>query len=227
MEVWKMSKFEGVIPEEEQQREDCPQCLVSKEEQQKRSHNLDKEDSGHPHIKEEQEELWSSQEGEQLQGLEEDDNTKFPFTAVIVKSEDDEETPQSSQLYERWGEQMETGADGEDCGGAEPARSSDPETHLQPETVVKTEDSSEAETEDSEDWRETREHQSDSNSLENINNEQQKTSPKSHSCSECGKTFKTKHNLNTHMRIHTGDKPFSCSVCSKSFNLKGNMTKHM
>ncbi|KAL7375342.1 hypothetical protein ABVT39_015895, partial [Epinephelus coioides] len=45
-------------------------------------------------------------------------------------------------------EQMETEADGEDCGGPEPARNSDPDTHLQPETDDKTGESSEPETDD-------------------------------------------------------------------------------
>ncbi|XP_041661403.1 uncharacterized protein LOC121521457 isoform X2 [Cheilinus undulatus] len=62
------------------------QLLVSKEE-------CLQEDSGPPHIKEEQEELWSSPEKEELQGLKEADTTKFPFKIVIVKSEDDEERP--------------------------------------------------------------------------------------------------------------------------------------
>ncbi|KAM6992362.1 uncharacterized protein LKV04_008417 [Tautogolabrus adspersus] len=117
---------------------DVQQLLVSKEElppeQQEWSHILDQEDTKPQHIKEEHEELWSSQEEEQLQGLEEADTTKFPFTPVSVKSEDDEEKPQSSQLHQRQTEQMETGVDGEDCGGAEPERCSDPERRLQPET---------------------------------------------------------------------------------------------
>ncbi|XP_037651667.1 UPF0746 protein DDB_G0281095-like isoform X2 [Sebastes umbrosus] len=109
---------------------DVQQLLVVKEEvppeQQEWSSSLDQEDPEPPHFKEEQEELWTSQEGEQLQGLEEADITKFTFTPVPVKSEDDEEEPQSSQLHQRQTEQTETEADGEDCGGPEPARNSDP-----------------------------------------------------------------------------------------------------
>lgn len=52
-------------------------------EQQEMRPNLDQES---PCIKEEQEEVWNSQEGEQLQGLEEADITLIP-----VKSEDDDE----------------------------------------------------------------------------------------------------------------------------------------
>ncbi|KAM7018083.1 uncharacterized protein LKV04_001783 [Tautogolabrus adspersus] len=140
-----------LTPEIKLQRADVQQLLVSKEElppeQQEWSHILDQEDTKPKHIKEEHEELWSSQEEEQLQGPEEADTTKFPFTPVSVKSEDDEEKLQSSQLHQRQTEQMETGVDGEDCGGAEPERYSDPERRLQPETEVKIEDSDEPETE--------------------------------------------------------------------------------
>ncbi|XP_041664450.1 zinc finger protein OZF-like [Cheilinus undulatus] len=53
-----------------------------------------------------------------------------------------------------------TRTDGEDWGGSEPVRNSDPDTQLQPETKVKTEDFSEPEIEDDDnDWKEIREHE--------------------------------------------------------------------
>ncbi|XP_034560917.1 uncharacterized protein LOC117828055 isoform X1 [Notolabrus celidotus] len=83
-------------------RADVQQLLEIKEEvppeQLEKSSGLDQEDFEPPPIKVEQEELWSSQEGEQLQGLEEDISTFVP--PVPVKREDDGEKPQSSQLHE-------------------------------------------------------------------------------------------------------------------------------
>ncbi|XP_037651617.1 zinc finger protein 260-like isoform X7 [Sebastes umbrosus] len=202
---------------------DVQQLLVVKEEvppeQQEWSSNLDQEDPEPPHIKEEREELWTSQEGEQLQGLEEADITKFPFTPVPVKSEEDEKNPQSSQLHQRQTEQMDTEADGEDWGGPEPARNSDPE----PDTVDKTGDSSETDVSD-DGWTDTREPQSGLNSvINNVSN----TDKESFTCSECGKTFGHKTNLRRHMICHTREKPFSCSFCNKSFNRREHLIAHM
>ncbi|XP_060908607.1 zinc finger protein 678-like [Labrus mixtus] len=232
-EIHRQRKLLDVIltPEIKLQRTDAQQLLVTKEElpleQQKFSPSLDQEDTKPPQIKEEQEELWSSREGEQLQGLDEADTTMLPFTAVDVKSEDDEEKPQSSQLHQRQTEQMETGADGEDCGGAEPdPRYLDPDRHLRPDTEVKTEVSCEPETDVSNDWKETREHQSGLTFVENTTNQRPKTDKKSHSCSVCGKIFHYKQHLTDHIRIHTGEKPFRCSVCSERFNRKFNLTRH-
>ncbi|XP_071058562.1 serine-rich 25 kDa antigen protein-like [Pseudochaenichthys georgianus] len=190
-------------------RADVQQLVVVKEEvppdQREWSTSVDQEDTEPPpHIKQEQEELMISQEGEQLQELEEADITKSTFTADPVKSEDDKEKPQSSQPHQRQTEHIETEADGDDCRGPEPARNSDPESSLQPKTEddtgdssepdtgdysePDTGDSSEPDTEDSAEWKETREPSSGSNSLKN------------------------RHESVSDPRCSAEKKPFSCSV---------------
>ncbi|XP_068589617.1 zinc finger protein 79-like [Cebidichthys violaceus] len=202
---------------------DVQQLLANKEEvpseQQEWSSSLDQEDPEPPHIKEEQEELWTSQEGEQLQGLEEADVTKFTFTPV--KSEDDEEKPQSSQLHQRQTEQMETEADGEDCGGPEPAWNSDPGRHAEP--VDKTGDSLEPQTDDDD----TREPQSGLNDGVPVDDVKCNVAKKSFICCECGRKFGRKDSLRRHMRFHTGEKPYSCSACGKGFSQRPNLIRHM
>nr|XP_046237827.1 zinc finger and SCAN domain-containing protein 12-like [Scatophagus argus] len=184
-----------------------------------------------PHIKEEQEELWTGQEGEQLRGPEEADVMEATFTPVSVKSEeDDEEKPQSSQLHQRQTEEMKTEADGEDCGGPEPARSSDPDT--QPDTDHKSSTSSDCETDDSCDWEDSREPRSGLNPLQDNEGHQQKhnglqTGEKPFSCSDCGKRYLRKKSFMTHMRLHSKGKHFSCSVCKKTFQRRVDAVRHM
>ncbi|KAK2884429.1 hypothetical protein Q8A73_020903 [Channa argus] len=104
-------------------------------------------------IKEEQEELWTSQEGEQVDGLEEPDISSLPFT-IVVKSEDDEEEPQSLQLHRGQKEdnreaepstsssakQMDVETGGEGCEGSELARYLVPMSPLKPKNGAKTSD---------------------------------------------------------------------------------------
>ncbi|XP_068423205.1 zinc finger protein ZFP2-like [Clinocottus analis] len=148
------------------------------------------------------------------------------FSFTLVTSEDDEEEAQSSQLHQRLTEHMETEADGEDCGGPEPDRNSDPESDTD-ETI----DSSEPDTDDSDDWKETEEPQSGLNSLNNeevsVSGSRCSAGEKPFGCSECWKRFRTKGNLKKHMFIHTRKKPFNNSVCRKIFVRKARLSQHM
>ncbi|XP_056224901.1 zinc finger protein 37-like [Seriola aureovittata] len=240
--------------------------LIKEEVPLELSPRLDQEKPKSPNIKEEQEELRTSQEGEQLQRLEEADDAMVPLTLVHVKTEDDEEKPQSSQPHPSRTEesreseppssssaqQMETEADGEDCGGSEPDRNLDPHGHLQPDTDEKVSESSN--TEDSDiDWKETKArfkgqtnltwhmnaHTGEKPSVSDVGGKESyqqhhvtadvkvHTGEKPFSCSVCGKGFKGKRNLNRHIKIHTGEKPFGCSVCGKTFTVKANLTVHI
>ncbi|XP_038581226.1 gastrula zinc finger protein XlCGF57.1-like [Micropterus salmoides] len=228
-------------PEVRLHRAGVQQLVVSKEEvppeQQQWSPRLDQEDPPEtPHIKEEQEELRTSQEGEQLPGLEEADIIAFTFTPVPVKSEeDDEEKPQSSQLHQteenRDAEHLKTETDGEDCGGPEPARNFNPDSPLQPDTHGQTSLCSEPETDNSCDWGETREPQPGLNPLQNneapVSDQECNTGETSVSSSECAARFGHKEHLQNHNGTQTGVKPFSCSVCGKKYLWKNSLKNHM
>ncbi|XP_039989567.1 zinc finger protein 543-like isoform X1 [Xiphias gladius] len=235
---------------------DVVQLLVCKEEVPSEKHDwrtgLDEEDRELPHIKEDKEELWSSQGGKQLQGLGEDDTKKFPFTAVLVKCEGEVEKTQSSQLNQsKTDERMETGADEEGCGESEPARNFGPASDLQQECDEKTY-SSDHDTENSDDYSQeisqpqsglaTLNYNKDSLSHKGCNpmvklrggktmNKMQNMTVdkggKPFSCLLCGKGFGEKSDLKRHVRFHTGEKPFSCVFCEKNFTEKADLKRHM
>ncbi|XP_070404250.1 zinc finger protein OZF-like [Nothobranchius furzeri] len=175
---------------------------------------MDQQDPGHLHIKEEQEEIWTSLEGEQLHLKEETDVARFPLTIVSIKIEDNEKKPLLSHLHQHQIEDRDvptsSSADQmitETGGEAETSRSS----YLNPHE--KTSDSSETEVSGDDDdddvnldselsdsgpetgeediyWNESRFSPSDV-----------KTVNKSFICSECGEQFLHKRSLKKHARV--------------------------
>ena len=209
---------------------DVQQLLVIKEEDSSEwSPSLDQENPETQCIKEEQQELWSGQGGEQHHGLMEADITRFPFTAVTVKSEDDEEKPQTSQLHQSLTEdngeaeppisssatQIKTETDGEDCGGSEPSPS-----HPHLNTDEKASDCSDTDV-SSGDWQEP---VLDSGpETEDSNNGCEETSPH-----ESGVNYlKYKESPVSDDGCNVVAKTLSCSDSGRGFHSKGSLQKHM
>lgn len=49
---------------------------------------------------------------------------------------------------------------------------------------------------------------------------------KKFSCPHCDHKFTRKHNLKSHLLIHTKEKPFSCSICSSKFRRLHDLKRH-
>ena len=46
-------------------------------------------------------------------------------------------------------------------------------------------------------------------------------------CDICGKMYKSKSNLETHIRIHDGTSLFNCEFCGKLFTQKISLKRHL
>ena len=55
---------------------------------------------------------------------------------------------------------------------------------------------------------------------------QQISSQQNSTCNICGKVSGNVHDLQKHMRIHTGERPFSCRTCGKGFKDQSTRARH-
>ncbi|XP_041082648.1 zinc finger protein 574 [Polyodon spathula] len=47
-----------------------------------------------------------------------------------------------------------------------------------------------------------------------------------HPCPHCGKTFRRRYHLRTHLVTHTGEKRYGCEACGKAFSCQSNLARH-
>nr|XP_054593057.1 uncharacterized protein LOC107372741 isoform X4 [Nothobranchius furzeri] len=187
------------------------QMVQVKEDPEEQSAGVEQQDPEHLHIKEENEELWTSLTGEHLHLKEETDSAWFQFSAVSIKSEDDEEKPVVSQLHQQEIEDKDVPTSSssdqltaETGGGAGTSRNPDLNPHEQTSDSSETEvsgdddmnldsgmsDSGSETGDEGHDWNEKRSSESGVKSV-NI----------SFSCLECGERFHDKQFLQKHVRV--------------------------
>ncbi|XP_037549173.1 zinc finger protein 184-like isoform X2 [Nematolebias whitei] len=225
--------------------------LIKEEAPEEQWPDMDQQDVNCLHIKEEEEEQWTSLGGEPVNVKEETDVTSFSFTTVPLKSEGDEEKPLFSQLHQHQDEvgdlltsssadHIESATGGGSCGGAETIKNPDlnscednsdsSETEVSEDDDVNNPDSHEkhlsdcrSKTEDTDkNW------ESFPSSIPELDgNAVDKNGQKPFSCDLCERRFTRKDHLKIHMIRHTGQKPFSCDLCKHRFSEKGNLKKHM
>ncbi|XP_067471493.1 zinc finger protein 79-like isoform X1 [Thunnus thynnus] len=194
-----------------------PQQHVCKEEEvlvdqqlcnQERNFSLDQEDPEPPQIKEEQEELYTSLDTEQVV-LKQETET-FMLTPTFEEGDNNKDqtldlSPDETHNSNVAASQDRKGGKHEDSGSTRNAQLKPNKRLDKSKSHIKNEDNS--------------------TSLKIHSNTY--TGKKSLKCDSCGKTFKCKSKLHTHMRVHTGEKPFSCNTCGRRFSEKAKVNRHM
>ncbi|XP_038125633.1 gastrula zinc finger protein XlCGF57.1-like [Cyprinodon tularosa] len=186
------------------------------------------------HIKEEEEELWISQGEGYLYGLDGNEHGRLPLT-VVVKTEDEEEEPQTSQLHQsradageaerptsssfKW---IKTETDGEEWGRLELVRKP---SASRPKSGAEALNSEPEFSDDDDDWREPLS-ENDSGckgrAAESGLGGDNGAVKKPFSCSECGKQFLYRQSLKRHMRRNIEKSSSNCSANQKCSDVKQN-----
>lgn len=179
-----------------------------------------------------EEERWVSLEGEEVSGRKETDATRFPFTAVLLKEEDDDGIAVFSQLHQQQMEARElpsrSSADlltaanvGEDGGRAETT------TSLAVNTLEDGSSSSETDASNDDDASSTHsklKHSSGSGSkTEDSDTDWKESNSK---CSECSNRFLSNGPHDSHVTSHPRLSSSNCLVEIEGIEIKTNADSH-
>ncbi|XP_077943429.1 uncharacterized protein LOC120830213 [Gasterosteus aculeatus] len=222
-------------PEVRLHRIELPQSRVCKDEEvlcdqqlclEERNPSLDQEDPDPPQIKEEQEELCSSQEGEQLEPKQEADT--FTLTPTCEETDhSDDETPFLNPARSQSESETEPPAitctswlDEEiDCERFVVPEPNDNNKEPQQQILAPPGDKTLL--------CETcgKYFQHKKSLLAHVKRFHSVDQP--YVCNTCGKRFVDKSVFEIHKRVHSDEKPFPCQICGKYFKLKRGLKAHM
>ncbi|XP_041821658.1 zinc finger protein 665-like [Chelmon rostratus] len=175
---------------------------------EERTSSLDQEDPEPPQIKEEQEELCTSQEGLLLVLKQETDT----FTLTPTYDEDDHSQAETNSDHQLLCHNSHVAERRDQKGGRH--GDSGPTRNAQPKPKARHHN------------RERHRNDAYNSDLSEINCGAN-TVKKPVKCDICGKAFKCQSKLNIHMRNHTGEKPYSCDTCGKRFSQTSVLNAHL